>query len=194
LAGLHRHINLLQELDMKLGLLVGACVLLSAPAWAQSVGEKTGVNSTLGITPKTSDFVHEAAMSDMFEIESSKLAASKATGDVQSFANQMVTDHAKTTTELKPLALQAHVTLPTQMSSSQRRMVEKLRQLNGHDFTNQYVTDQVSAHKDAVSLFQRYSDGGDNPQIKSWAGQTVPTLQHHLDMAQGLEKITTGSR
>jgi putative membrane protein len=133
-------------------------------------------------------------MSDMFEIESSKLAATKATGDIQSFANQMVTDHTKTTTELKPLAQQAHVALPNQMSSSQRGMLDKLHRLNGRDFANQYIDDQVSGHKDAVSLFQRYGDGGDHADLKSWTSQTLPTLQHHLEMAQGLQKITTGLR
>jgi putative membrane protein len=51
-----------------------ASVLLSSAAYAQSVGEKTGVNSTLGITPKTEDFIKEAAMSDMLEIEAAKIA------------------------------------------------------------------------------------------------------------------------
>jgi putative membrane protein len=47
---------------------------------------------------------------------------------------------------------------------------------------------QVSAHKDAVSLFERYAKGGDNPKLKDWAGNTLPALQHHLQMAQELDK------
>jgi putative membrane protein len=47
---------------------------------------------------------------------------------------------------------------------------------------------QVSAHKDAVSLFERYSKSGDNPKLKDWAGKTLPTLRHHLEMAQALDK------
>jgi putative membrane protein len=47
---------------------------LSSGAFARSVGEKTGVNSALGITPKTEDFIKEAAMSDMLEIEAAKIA------------------------------------------------------------------------------------------------------------------------
>ena len=54
----------------KIGLLATACILFAGPALAQSLGERTGVNSALGITPKTSDFVKEAAISDMFEIQS----------------------------------------------------------------------------------------------------------------------------
>jgi putative membrane protein len=171
---------------MKRILMVGLCLLLAGPAFAQSVGEKTGVNSTLGIAPKTTDFVNEAATSDMFEIQASKLAASRTTGDVQTFANQMVTDHTKTTSDLTGFAQSANIPLPTAMTSAQQSMLTKLQGLQGKDFAKQYVDDQVSAHKDAVSLFQRYGNGGDNAQLKGWASQTLPTLQHHLDMAQGI--------
>jgi putative membrane protein len=44
------------------------------PLYSQSVPERTGINSALGVAPKTDDFVKEVAISDMFEIESSKLA------------------------------------------------------------------------------------------------------------------------
>jgi putative membrane protein len=44
------------------------CVLLAGPVLAQSMGEKTGVNSALGVAPTTDDFVKEVAISDMFEI------------------------------------------------------------------------------------------------------------------------------
>jgi putative membrane protein len=51
-----------------------ASVLMSTAAYAQSAAEKTGVNSTLGIAPKTEDFIKEAAMSDMLEIDAAKIA------------------------------------------------------------------------------------------------------------------------
>jgi putative membrane protein len=50
-----------------------AVVLLATPAMGQSIGEQTGINSTLGISPATEDFVKQAAISDMFEIQSSQL-------------------------------------------------------------------------------------------------------------------------
>jgi putative membrane protein len=54
---------------------LATCALVAGPALAQSVGETTGVNSALGIAPSTADFVRDVAISDMFEIESNKLAA-----------------------------------------------------------------------------------------------------------------------
>src|ERR1700709_1965428 len=86
-----------------LATLAFASVLLSSAAYAHSVGEKTGVNSTLGIAPKTEDFIKEAAMSDMLEIEAARIAQQKGNAVEKKFAEQMVTDHTKTSTELKGL-------------------------------------------------------------------------------------------
>ncbi|MDB5603191.1 MAG: hypothetical protein JWP25_91 [Bradyrhizobium sp.] len=143
---------------MKRSIIALGCVLLAAPALAQSAGEKTGVNSALGIAPTTADFVKEVAISDMFEIQSSKLAQDKGNAS------------------------------PTALDSSHQSKLDKLKGESGKDFSSDFDSDQVSAHKDAVSLFERYAKGGDNADLKNWAGKTLPALQHHLEMAQNLGK------
>jgi hypothetical protein len=60
--------------------------------------------------------------------------------------------------------------------------------LQGKDFTKEYDDMQVSAHKDAVPLFERYGRDGDNPDLKAFAGKTLPTLKKYLQMAQELGK------
>lgn len=65
-----------------LALSLTACAtsaLAQAPAPTPSVGERSGINSVVGTAPSTQDFVTQAAISDMFEIESSKLAQQKST-------------------------------------------------------------------------------------------------------------------
>jgi putative membrane protein len=175
---------------MKRSVIVFGCLLLAAPALAQSVGEKTGVNSTLGIAPTTADFVKEVAISDMFEIQSSTLAQDKGNAPEKSFASQMVTDHTKTSTELKGLVSSGKVKadVPTALDSSHQSKLDKLKGESGKDFSSDFDSDQVSAHKDAISLFERYAKGGDNADLKDWAGKTLPTLRHHLEMAQKLKK------
>ncbi len=165
-------------------------MLLAGPALAQSAGEKTGVNSVLGIAPTTADFVKEVAISDMFEIQSSKLAQDKGNASEKSFASQMITDHTKTSTELKGLVSSGKVKadLPDALDSSHQSKFDKLKGESGKDFSSDFDSDQVSAHKDAVSLFERYAKGGDNADLKDWAGKTLPALQHHLEMAQNLGK------
>ena len=175
---------------MKRTLVALGCLLLAAPALAQSAGEKTGINSALGVSPSTADFVKEAAISDMFEIQSSTLAKDKGSAAEKSFAAQMVTDHTKTSTELKGLVSSGKVKaeLPTTLDSSHQSKLDKLKGENDKDFSSDYASMQVSAHKDAVSLFERYAKGGDNDELKNWAGKTLPALQHHLEMAQNLDK------
>jgi putative membrane protein len=180
---------------MRKSMLVAMCALIALPALAQSttdkaktLGEKTGVNSVIGVTPTTPDFVTNAAIGDMFEIKASQLAEQRSDAATKSFATQMVTDHEKTSKELKALAGQANTLVPTTLDSSHQKMLDELTALNGADFTKKYHSQQVSAHKDAVSLFDRYSKGGDNAALKNWAATTLPSLQHHLDMAQALDK------
>ena len=162
---------------------------LSSAAFAQSVGEKTGVNSALGIAPKTEDFVKEAAMSDMLEIESAKIAQQKGNAEDKKFAAMMVTDHTKTSTELKEMVpADLKPVLPTALDDASQKKLGKLRDAKPDDFAAEYDPMQVSAHKDAVSLFERYANGGDNAKLKDWAGRTLPALKHHLEMAQNLDK------
>lgn len=167
-----------------------SCVLLATPALAETVGEKTGVNSVLGVAPTTADFVKEVAISDMFEIASNKLGEQKGNLQEKAFAEQMVTDHTKTSTELKSMVSSGKIQaeLPTAIDSAHQSKLDKLGAASGKDFSSDFDSDQVSAHKDAVSLFERYAKGGDNAELKDWAGKTLPTLQHHLEMAQELGK------
>jgi putative membrane protein len=162
---------------------------LASTALAQSVGEKTGVNSALGITPKTEDFIKEAATSDMLEIDAAKIAQQKGNADEKKFAEQMITDHTKTSSELKQMVPPEMTSaIPTGLDDSSQKKLDKLRDAKANDFAGTYDPMQVSAHKDAVSLFERYSKGGDNAKLKDWAGKTLPTLQHHLEMAQQLNQ------
>jgi putative membrane protein len=184
-----------KDINTKRSILALGCLLLAAPALAQSVGEKTGVNSALDIAPTTADFVKEVAISDMFEISSSKLAQDKGNAPEKSFAAQMVADHTKTSTELKGLVSsgKVKVELPAALDSSHQSKLDKLKGESGKDFSSDYDSIQVSAHKDAVSLFERYAKRGDNADLKNWAGKTLPTLKHHLEMAQDLKNKSGGS-
>ncbi|MFI5029095.1 MAG: DUF4142 domain-containing protein [Reyranellales bacterium] len=179
---------------MKTALFASAALVAmaaAAPSFAQSIPEKTGVNSALSIAPKTQDFVTLAAQSDMLEIASSKLALQKSdSGKTKTFAQKMIDDHTATSTELKGLVSSGKVTVtaPSTLDKAHQEKLDKLAKLQGKDFTKQYDDMQVSAHKNAVSLFERYGKDGDNPDLKAFAGKTLPKLQEHLKMAQDLEK------
>src|ERR1700722_2619523 len=173
-------------------LVSSACaVFLLAPlAHGQSVGEKTGVNSALDISPTTQDFVTEATNSDILELAAAKLVLGKGNADEKKFAEQMVADHTQTSKDLKGLVDSGDVkaTVPVKLDSSGQKKLDQLSDAKSEDFAGYYDPMQVSAHKDAVSLFERYAKSGDNSKLKDWAGKMLPALQHHLEMAQNLNK------
>src|SRR6202022_1615604 len=139
--------------------------------------------------PLPADFGKKVAISDTFEIQSSQLALSKEPDrDTKPFAERMVADHQKTSSELKSLVDGGKVkaTLPRALDSEHQGMLDELKAKKGEDFAQSYDQTQVKAHQDAVVLFEAYSRAGDDAELKRWAAKTLPNLKQHLTMAQKL--------
>ena len=109
------------------------------------------MNSAFGVSPSTADFVKEVAISDMFEIELSKLAQQKASTLTKSFAEHMVVDHTKTSMELKTLvgSGKVHAELATALDSGHQTKLDTLKTLNGHDFGKSYDQMQLDERDDS---------------------------------------------
>ena len=135
----------------------------------------------------TQDFVTKVAVSDMFEIQSSKLAAQKGNENIRAFAQQMITDHTKTTNELKGLVGKAKAKLPSGLDAEHQKKLDQLQKLSADQFNATYASMQVQAHEEAVKLFEAYASNGDDAQLKAWAGKTLPALKEHLQHAKALK-------
>jgi putative membrane protein len=136
------------------------------------------------------EFVNKVAISDMFEIQSSRLALAKQPDkDTKPFAEKMIRDHQKTSNELKSLVNSGKVKakLPTSLDSEHQKMLDELKAKSGKEFDSSYDQIQVEAHEDAVALFDAYAKGGDDPELKRWAAKTLPHLKQHLTMAEKLK-------
>lgn len=128
-------------------------------------------------------------MSDMTEIAAAKVGQERGNAEEMTFSTQMIADHTKTSEELKSIVpAEAKAAIPAALDSSAQSKIDKLKNAKPDDFSSQFDSMQVSAHKDAVSLFERYAKGGEDPKLKDWAGKTLPALKHHLEMAQNLGK------
>ena len=181
---------------MKLTVIIAAaCALAASGALAQTPRMAPSQPSTSGATPSQTapaaqDFVNKVAISDMFEIQSSRLALTKQPDkDTKPFAEKMVRDHQKTSNELKSLVDSGKVKakLPTTLDSEHQQMLDGLKAKGGKDFDSSYDEIQVKAHEDAVALFDANAKGGDDAELKKWAGKTLPHLKEHLSMAQKLK-------
>jgi putative membrane protein len=130
-------------------------------------------------------FMRTAAMDGLAEVEHGRLAAQNASAaDVKQFAQRMVDDHSKANEELKGLATQKNVTLPTELDQKHRAMQDKLAKLKGAAFDKAYMSHMVMAHQQAVTLFRQEAKAGKDPDTKAWAAKTLPALQEHHKLAR----------
>jgi putative membrane protein len=136
----------------------------------------------------TEGFVTQAAMSDMYEIEAGKIAATKAKSPkVKEFAAMMVKDHTASSSKMKGL-LPAGMTPPAALDERRKGMLDNLRATNGDDFDTVYMDQQSNAHAEAVTLFRGYADNGDTPGLKGFAAQTLPVIEKHHEMAKSIDR------
>jgi putative membrane protein len=154
-----------------------------------------GTAAPQGNTPAADAmFIRTAAMDGMAEVEHGRLAAQNAMHDeVKQFGQRMVDDHGKAGDELKGLASQKNVTLPTELDAKHKAMQDKLAKMKGPAFDRAYMTQMITAHQQAVALFQKEAGAGKDPEAKAWAAKTLPTLQEHLKMARGVNAKVMGS-
>lgn len=128
-------------------------------------------------------FVTKAAISNMFEIESSKIAVEKAKDpEVKKFAQQMISDHTKAGKEMMAVAADA----PKELDAAHLAKVEKLKKAEGEKFDAAYVDEQVTAHDEAVALFTKFSAEAETPKLKEFASKTLPTLKEHQEHVKHL--------
>ncbi|CCH53404.1 outer membrane protein-like protein [Fibrisoma limi BUZ 3] len=135
------------------------------------------------------DFAVKAANGGMLEVELGRLAQEKAQNpDVKAFGAMMVDDHQKANQELKDLAAQKNITLPTTLGEDAQKHVDELRQLTGAEFDKKYIDMMVEDHEEDVKLFKEAADDADDADVKAFAAKTLPTLQKHLERVTTLDK------
>ena len=148
-------------------------------------GEQTGMGK---MSSSDHEFVMEAAMGGMMEVELGRIAAQKGMSEsVKQFGQRMVDDHSKANEELMSLATSKGMTLPTALDEKHKKDVTKLSAMSGADFDRAYSRMMLSDHNKDVKEFEKQSTKGADPDIKAFAGKTLPTLQEHLQMAKALE-------
>jgi putative membrane protein len=142
------------------------------------------------VAVSTADFVKKATEAGDFEISTSRLALEKSQSpDVKKFAQQMIDDHTAAGQRLEAAATQAGIPAdkkPVKASEVHMKQVEQLQSSKPAQFDPLYVQIQRKAHEEAVDLFSTYAESGDNPKLKQFAAETLPTLKSHLDHVKTL--------
>lgn len=130
-------------------------------------------------------FVQKAAAGGMAEVEMGKLGQDKASSDpVKQFGARMVQDHSKANDQLKQIATAKSVTLPSGPEPKAKSDMTAMQKMTGAAFDKHYMDHMVADHHKDIALFEKEAKSGKDPELKSFAENTLPTLREHLQLAE----------
>ena len=161
---------------------------------AQDVaGAATGVATGASGAVSTDAFVKDAAIAGLYEIEASKLALKRSMSpDVKAAAQMIIDDHTAADEKLKALVAsgKAPGPLPAGLDERRQGMIDNLNGASAKDFDDRYLDQQTMAHHEALLAFNGYAKAGDNVDLKAFAAETAPKLEHHAEMVTKLDRST----
>lgn len=159
---------------------------------AGAAGHKQpGSEEMVGKTDR--QFMMKAAQGGMMEVQVAQLAQQKAASeDVKEFARKLEQDHSKANDQLKKIAQERGVDLPSDIGQHQQQ-VAKLQNLSGEEFDRAFMKMQVQHHKKDINEFKKHSNRSMDTNVKEFANAQLPVLQQHYERAQQIA-ANTGTR
>jgi len=137
-----------------------------------------------------SEYLVAAAETDLKEIEIGKLAKEKGTDpEVKKFGQMLIDDHTKASATVKMAAEKRSVSLPAAITEDGKKDWDDLnKEKVGKDFDMKFADMMVDGHQKAIDKMKDASEKANDPEIRAWAGNMVPTLQAHLEHAKTLQE------
>ncbi|MGA7794271.1 MAG: DUF4142 domain-containing protein [Candidatus Acidiferrales bacterium] len=170
----------------------GLAALAASAAPPSDSAKSTAKTKSTAAMMSDTDFAKTAAEGGFAEVRFGELAEDKATNkDVKELAQRMVTDHTKADDSLTTAASKDSIAIPSQLNAKDQATYVRLSQLSGTTFDRDYARDMVRDHETDIAMFRHEASDGKDASIKSFAAQTLPTLEDHLKLArEALESVS----
>ena len=143
--------------------------------------------SSAKLNAADSTFVMKAAVGGMTEVQGGQTAQQSAQNDrVKNFGQMMVNDHSKANQQLQSLAAAKGLTLPADLPADKQKMLTQMKSTQGAAFDKHYMSMMVEDHQKDVADFEKQSNSASDPDVRSFASQTLPGLKIDLDSAKAI--------
>src|ERR1700733_14543285 len=154
--------------------------LASAALTASLAG---GVVQAQDTTSSDNTFVKNAMEGSLAEVNYAKLALQKSQDkNVREFATKMIHDHLMLISEMKPLASELGLTVPSVPPLSDHAKYMELKMKSGTDFDRAYVEAMVKDPHDDLSAFLDEQNKTSNPQLKAAVQKGETVIREHTEM------------
>lgn len=161
---------------------VNATQDMTSGAVGQTSAATLGANTVEG-------FVTGLAVGNMYELRAAEVAQAKSSNaDVKALAAMITRDHTSAGEKLMATAPTAapDVTVPTALDQRRQGLIDNLNAASAGDFDKVYLTQQVAAHNETLTLLNGFSDNTDAPALASLARELIAPVTMHRDRAQQL--------
>lgn len=147
----------------------------SSPAQG-ATKSKSGSTSGRNLSSADKAFMKDAAKGGMMEVAMGRLAEQNATdSEVKNFGARMVKDHGKANDELKAMAKEENVDLPSEKDPGKWKS------------DKEYMDMMVKDHEKDLAAFEKQAKEGTDPDVKSFASKTSEVVRKHLEMAKKID-------
>jgi putative membrane protein len=179
---------------LALGLTTVGCSTDKAATPETATNPNSAPSSASPSTNSDQAFVTKAAQGNSAEVELGKIVAAKSKNpSVKQFAQMMVKDHTTALNELQELAQTKNLNFNDDLTDDAKALQTKLTSDTGKQLDKDYMDGMVEDHRKDVQDFTDQSEKAKDPDVKQWAGKTLPTLQKHLEKAQQIDaKLNKG--
>jgi putative membrane protein len=185
--------------NARLGLVLALLPFALGTTMARAQDEAaTAASSVLG--PVDYDFVAEANLGAPFQVDAGRLGETRAaSAAIRDYARLMVTTHIPVVDALSEILRSKGIAAPddTLLHGAYDTMIGTLVLERGAAFDRDYVLGQVEYQRGNAALFQNEIRNGTDPDLKSFARQTLPKIEDHLQralkLAQSAPTATTAA-
>ncbi len=140
---------------------------------------------TGGNTAWDRQFINNAAMRGMRQLDAAKLALDKSSNpSVKEYAQKVLEEQGKATGMLKRMAGKESITFPATLDPREQADVDRLSKLSGAEFDRAYIRDEIRIHERALRDFQREARDGQDDKVKAFAVRVLPMVTAHLQTAK----------
>lgn len=116
------------------------------------------------------DFVSSVLGSYDFAIASAQAVSRKASrADVRQFAQRLANELGESAAQLKAVATVQNLTLDSVPSATDQSDLAIISSASGDPLETAFAEQQLRTLSALVGTLRAYKNGGDNPQLKSWA-------------------------
>ena len=157
------------------------------PNPADNLGHMGGVNAEQQ-TAIDKMFVKKAMQGGLAQVQLGELTLKKSNSDpVKQFARKMI-DHTKLNEQMRPVAQDLGVQIPTEVSKKDKSLISKMQDLSGPAYDQAYIKDMVKDHKQDLNEFHMEASNAHDVGAKDAAMQGSKIIAEHLQLAQQLAK------